>query len=101
MNILIIEDNALLVEQISRVFHKYTFLHSFYHIEDYETFFHQEVCICHFDVVLVDIVLPDANTSEKNGIHIVEYIRKRYHKIPIIIISGISELSILERAFDA
>lgn len=45
-------------------------------------------------------MLPGACTRKNNGITIAEHIRSFHKEIPIIIMSGISDLTFLEEAFD-
>lgn len=99
MNILIVEDDIVLADQIIDTFLDYSHINKIDHVSGYDEFLQYSWEVWLYDIVLVDIILSKNEKWNKNWFDILEYIRILNKDIPIIIISGISELHFLEKAF--
>jgi len=100
MNILVIEDNAFLAERITKIFKQLVVCNRVESISSYEEFLHKASSVKTYDIVLVDIILWE-NAEHKNGIDIIKHIRTYDTRIPIVTISGLSDILWLEKSFDA
>jgi len=97
MNILIIEDDILLASHISLTFKKSWFANRVQHISSYGDFLSMQPLISSYDIFILDISLW--NSKNKNGLDILNHVRKVNINIPIIMISSHSEYEFLEEAF--
>ncbi|MCP4523044.1 MAG: response regulator transcription factor [Candidatus Gracilibacteria bacterium] len=50
-----------------------------------------------YDIILVDINL--GNLNQKNGLDIIEILRKKEIMVPIIVISGYNDIELIDKAF--
>lgn len=99
MNLLIIEDDLILAQQISRVF-KFTWnFNKIKILNSYNQFLREYHLIKSYDIILVDIMLSPNIRDSKNWIEIVRLIRNKSTKVPIIVMSWLTELNWLEKAF--
>lgn len=98
MNILIIEDDIFLGNKIKEVFKKRVITNKITLLSSYESFLDIHTSIHIYDIILIDINI-DSQTHH-NGIDIVKYIRWKQINTPIIIISGMSDIEYIEKAFD-
>lgn len=97
MNILIIEDNRSLAENMKTVFEKKIISNRIKIATTYRHFTQELSIIKSYDIVLVDIILGEKEL--KNGIDIVREIRKKSKKVPIVMVSGLDDISWLEKSF--
>lgn len=99
MNILIIEDNVFLANRIAKVFeskiitNRVKVLHSFF------GFLEELSILSSYDIVLVDLKLSE-NTGELCGYKIIRAIREKQILIPIVVMSGFSDIDRLRLAFE-
>jgi len=100
MNILIIEDEIFLANKIKSAFSGKIISNRIKIIHSYNCFLNELSIIKSYDIILVDIMLSD-EIEEKTGIDIVKVIRKKNTKIPIVIISSMSDCYRIEWWFDA
>ena len=91
MNILIIEDDVFLAEKIKNIFISKIITNRVQIIHNKENFFHQMTIISSYDIILTDIKLA-ANTKNNDGYEIIKIIREKNIKVPIVVISGNSEI---------
>lgn len=97
MNILIIDDDILLAEKIRLIFEKKIISNRIKILSNYQEFLRELVVIKSYDIILIDIILE--KNWLKNGIDIVNIIRKEDKCIPLIIISWLDDICWLEKAF--
>ncbi len=97
MNILIIEDDRFLAWKIQDIFSESIITNRVSCVFSYHWFLSELHLIESYDIILVDILLDDC--WGKTGIDILKIIRKKNTHIPVVIISGISELDSMESAF--
>ena len=64
----------------------------------YEDFINHLPIVPWYDIILVDIKLK--NSQNKTGLDIVKKLRKKDLQVPIIVISGFSDIEYIEQAFD-
>lgn len=98
MNILIIEDDKYLSSRIKYVFEKNIIVNRVKIIENYIDFINLSWTYLSYDIILLDIILDKKDIN--NWIDILRKIRFKDKKIPIVLISWISELSYIEKAFN-
>lgn len=96
MNILIVEDDPILSKKIESVFYKSGFAHNICIIPSYKKYLSLTYERYIFDIILLDINLKD---KDFDGLNILKHIRKLDKKIPVIIMSGYTDYSILDSAF--
>lgn len=99
MNILIIEDDVILAEGIKKVFQERIISNRVKIASSYKEFLFELKIIRSYDIILIDIVLE--KWCVKNWIDIVKIIRREDKCIPVIIISGHTDLIWLENAFNS
>lgn len=99
MNILIIEDDILLAEKIKKIFQSKVITNRVYVAYSFEDFTHQLPILSSFDIILTDIKLSSHHTN-MDGYEIIQIIRKKNIKIPIVVISGNGNIDCLRYAFD-
>lgn len=100
MNALIIEDDGFLANRLKIFLKKNKSINKVHVIFSYATYLWEAHTLSHYDIVLVDIMLWKEN-AEKTGIDIIKHIRQKNYSIPIIVLSGLSHISWLQKAFDA
>ncbi|QFR38885.1 response regulator transcription factor [Candidatus Gracilibacteria bacterium 28_42_T64] len=98
MNILIIEDDVFLAARLKQVFEKKIISNRIKIVNSYIDFIEEISILSSYDIVLTDIKL--GNEKQKNGINIVEVIRRNQISIPIIVMSCFSDTDWIERAFN-
>jgi len=98
MNILIIEDDEFLWTKIIKVFKKRVITNKITLLWTYEDFINHLPIVPWYDIILVDIKLK--NSQNKTGLDIVKKLRKKDLQVPIIVISGFSDIEYIEQAFD-
>lgn len=96
MNILIVEDDKYLSQKIYETFSRKAVINKVTTLHSYSEFLHTPIFDV-YDVVILDIMLWIGD--HKSWLKILKYIRNHNNKIPIIIMSSISEYSFLEEAF--
>jgi two-component SAPR family response regulator len=92
-----VEDDQYLAMKIMQEFKKTAPVNLMRHISSYEEFL-QNTEYKIYDIILLDICLS-AKANDDNGFSILEYVRKKDKKIPIIIISNMVQYDYLEKAF--
>lgn len=99
MNILIIEDDVFLREKIRNIFESKVVTNRVCALSSLQEFYHHISIISSYDIVLTDIKLsPEYNNQD--GFEIIQIIRKKDLKIPIVVISGNSYVENLRYAFE-
>lgn len=99
MNILIIEDNVFLANRIAKVFEAKVVVNRVKVIHSYFDFLEELSIIASYDIVLVDLKLSE-DTRELSGYRIIRAIRDKRVLIPIVVISGFSDIERLRLAFE-
>lgn len=99
MNILIIEDDVILTNNLKRIFEKRVIINKIIIKNSYNGFLNEINIIPSYDIIIVDIILEHKN--KKTWIDIIDIIRTKSNKIPIVVISWFSQIERIERAFDA
>lgn len=95
MNILVIDDEPLILESITRILRKIPQIHIIETAKDFQSAYNK-VKSCVFDIVLTDIFLGEDFT----GIDLCAAIRKDNLEIPLIIVTTIHSTKYLEYAFN-
>ncbi|MDD5770126.1 MAG: response regulator transcription factor [Candidatus Gracilibacteria bacterium] len=99
MNILIIEDDVFFAEKIGKIFESKIITNRVQILHSFKDFIQQISSISSYDIVLVDIKLgPEARNTD--GFEIIKIIRNKGLKLPIVVISGNSEIDGLRYAFE-
>ncbi|NDK08240.1 response regulator [Candidatus Gracilibacteria bacterium] len=98
MNILIIEDDLLLGHNIKKVFDKNIITNNIKIINSYKGFIHELELVEAYDIIVIDIILEYC--EDKTGIDLINIIRKKSNKIPILVISGFSGFDWMQKAFE-
>ncbi|HBB27493.1 TPA: hypothetical protein DCZ36_03295 [Candidatus Gracilibacteria bacterium] len=99
MNILIIEDNVFLAKRIARVFEAKIIVNRVKIRHSFLEFLEELPIISSYDMVLVDLKLSE-DTLELCGYKIIRAIRKKQINIPIVVMSGFSDIDRLRLAFE-
>lgn len=99
MNLLIIEDDNILAEQISKIFTITWNFNNIKIINSFCSFLSEYTIINSYDIVVVDIILGSFFSYSENWIEIVKMIRKKSVNMPIIIISWLNDIEWLEKTF--
>lgn len=99
MNILIIEDNVFLAKRIAKVFENKVIVNRVKVTHSFLGFIEELSVLASYDIVLVDLKLSES-TLELCGYKIIRIIRERQLKIPIVVISGFSDIDRLRLAFE-
>lgn len=97
MNVLIIEDDYGLASQIRKILQEKVISNRVKILSSYDAFLLEKVNLEIYDIILIDIFLWDK--LKRNGINIVEQIRNKWIKIPIIMISSFSDCDWIEKSF--
>lgn len=96
MNIFIIEDDIFLSDNLKRTFEKRVICNRIEVSYGYEDFLRHFSYIDSFDIVLLDIHFQ---WEKKNGLDIIEKIRGKDSKIPIVVMSSHGDVSRISKAF--
>ncbi|MDD5377260.1 MAG: response regulator transcription factor [Candidatus Gracilibacteria bacterium] len=99
MNILIIEDNVFLANRIAKVFESKIITNRVRVLYSFSEFLEELSVISSYDIVLVDLKLSD-DALELGGYRIIRIIREKQVSIPIVVISGFSDIDRLRLAFE-
>ncbi|NRH21263.1 response regulator transcription factor [Candidatus Gracilibacteria bacterium] len=99
MNILIIEDDETLAYQIANVFDAKIISNRIKILHSPLEFITELPFISTYDIIITDLQLGE-NSIDLWGYKIIQLIRERNIKIPIIVLSGRSEIDVLRTAFD-
>lgn len=99
MNILIIEDDKVLATQVANVFDAKIISNRIQILHSPIEFITELPFLSAYDIVITDLQLWD-NSTELWWYRIIQLIRERNTKIPIIVLSWRSEIEILRTAFD-
>jgi len=99
MNILIIEDDEFLAEKIKNIFESKVITNRVYILHSLWEFHHHMSIVWSYDIILTDIKLSP-HYDNKDGFEIIQIIRKKNKKIPIVVISGNSYIENLRYAFE-
>lgn len=97
MNILIIEDDLFLAKHIQKFFKKDFWVNIFKIVSNYKEFLREYSILNSYDLILVDILLGPK--EEKTWLDIIQLIREKNQKTPVIVVSWYDEISYLEKAF--
>lgn len=98
MNILIIEDDLLLWHNIKKVFDKNIITNNIKIINSYKWFIHELELVEAYDIIVIDIILEYC--EDKTWIDLINIIRKKSNKIPILVISWFSWFDWMQKAFE-
>lgn len=101
MNLMIIEDDIDFLELLWKTFRKKSLFNNIKLISSYSWFLRELHMIKFYDIILVDIILLENNLYKENWIQIVKNIRDKNLNIPIIIMTWLSEIEWLEKAFQS
>ncbi len=99
MNILIIEDDELLAEKIKNIFQSKIITNRVCVSHSLIEFYHHIPILSSYDIILTDIKLSH-DFHNTDGFEIIKIIRKKDIKIPIVVISGNSNIENLRCAFN-
>lgn len=99
MNILIIEDDEFLAEKIKNIFESKVITNRVCILHSLWEFQHHMSIISSYDIILTDIKLSP-HYNNKDGFEIIQIIRKKDKKIPVVVISGNSYIESLRYAFE-
>lgn len=99
MNILVIEDDLLLARNIKKVFDKKIITNNIKLINSYKGFISEIELIEAYDIIVIDIVLE--YSENKTWIDLINIIRKKNIKIPILVISWFSSFDWMQKSFEA
>lgn len=99
MNILIIEDDTNLATQIADIFDSKIISNRIRILHSSIDFINELHLISAYDIILTDLQLSE-KSNELWGFKIIQLIRERNMNIPVIVLSGRSEIDILRKAFD-
>lgn len=91
MNILIIEDDELLAEKIKNIFQSKIITNRVCVSPSLIEFYHHIPILSSYDIILTDIKLSH-DFHNTDGFEIIKIIRKKDIKIPIVVISGNSNI---------
>ncbi|MDD3793837.1 MAG: response regulator transcription factor [Candidatus Gracilibacteria bacterium] len=97
MNFLIIEDDIFLASKLKYLFDKRQDINLVKVINNYLEFLDELSTIDIYDIILLDINLGN---ESKSGIDIIEIVRKKNLYVPIIIVSGIDDISNIRDLFN-
>ena len=89
INVLIIEDNQNLVERVKEYFHNHAVINIISEASDGKEGL-DIILKNQFDLVLLDLVMPN-----KDGMYVLEELKKQNIKQNIIIISGLGEEEVI------
>lgn len=99
MNILIIEDDEFLAEKIKNIFESKVITNRVCILHSLEAFYHHIAVMSSYDIILIDIKLS-LHYDNKDGFKIIQIIRKKDIKIPIVVMSGNSSIENIRYAFE-
>ena len=99
MNILIVEDETFLAERIGKVFRSKIASNRVRVLHSYDEFVQESVVLSSYDLILTDLKLGPSFT-DLGGYRIIRTVRKRGLHVPIIVISGFSNVANLQEAFE-
>lgn len=100
MNILIIEDDIFLAQKIGEVFGSKVISNRVRIVHSFLEFLNELASVSSYDIILTDLKLSDAPTQELCGYKIIRLIREKHVDIPIVVISGFSDIDRLRLAFE-
>jgi len=100
MNILIIEDDVFLAKKIGEIFQSKVISNRVKIVHSFLEFLEELSSVSSYDIVLTDLKLSDKSTTELCGYKIIRLIREKRVKIPIVVISGFSDMDRLRLAFE-
>lgn len=99
MNILIIEDDIFLAEKIGNIFQSKIITNRVQLLYSFNDFINHMNIVSSYDIVLTDIRLWKENKNN-DWYEIIKLIRKKWLKIPIVVISWNNEIDWLRYSFD-
>lgn len=99
MNILIIEDDVFLAGKIWKIFESKVIANRVKILHSFTEFLDELSIISSYDIVLTDLKLS-ANSKELCGYRIIKAIREKKAQMPIVVISGFSDIDRLREAFE-
>ncbi len=99
MNALIIEDDEFLAKCLKNSFERTTTINNTRILSSYTSYMEEAHTLWNYDIVLVDIMLW--KNLDKTGIDIIKHIRSKNLKVPLIVLSWLSDISWLQKSFFA
>lgn len=99
MNILIIEDDVFLATKIAKTFESKIIINRVKIVHSYFGFLDELSIVKSYDIILVDLKLSDDN-RELCGYKIIRVIREKQVHIPIVVVSGFTDIDRLRLAFE-
>ena len=99
MNILIIEDDLFLAEKIAKVFSSKVVANRVRVLHSLQEFYDESVILTSYDIILTDLKLA-SDEKEFSGYRVIQMVREQNKKVPIVVISGQSDIERLQRAFE-
>jgi DNA-binding NtrC family response regulator len=83
--ILVVDDNERYVDAIERALHKHKIIRAASLVEA------QKICTEDFDLALVDVRLCETDIANRDGIILLEWMRREFPMIPVAIMSGYAD----------
>lgn len=99
MNALIIDDDVFLATCLKKSFEEKMVINRIQILSSYDSYIAESHTLPSYDIVIVDILLW--KWQEKTGIDIIKHIRSKNPEIPLIVLSGLSDITRLEKSFFA
>lgn len=99
MNILIVEDDLFLAEKIAKVFSSKVVANRVRVLHSLQEFYDEAMILTSYDIILTDLKLTSGD-RELSGYRVIQMVREQNKKIPIVVISGQSDIERLQRAFE-
>jgi two-component system phosphate regulon response regulator PhoB len=99
MNILIIEDDPFLAKRIGKVFESRIVSNRIRIVHSFLDFVREMPVVGSYDIILTDLKLQPGR-GDLSGYRIIRSIREKKLAVPIVVISGFSEIERLREAFD-
>jgi DNA-binding response OmpR family regulator len=100
MNILIVEDDIFLSERIGKIFGSKVISNRIKILHSYDEFINEIPILSSYDIVLTDLKLSGEGSDDLNGYKIIRIVREHLLHIPVVVISGFSDIEKLRYAFE-
>jgi ActR/RegA family two-component response regulator len=100
MNILIIEDDVFLARRVGKIFESRAASNRVKVLHTYADFSKELPIISSYDIVLTDLKLAGSDRRDPCGYRIIRAIREKKVAIPVVVISGFSDIDSMRLAFE-
>jgi len=100
MNILIIEDDIFLAQKIGGIFQLKVISNRIKIVHSFLGFLNELPTVSSYDIILTDLKLSEDCRMELCGYKIIRMIREKNITVPIVVISGFSDIDRLRLAFE-